>query len=65
MWLESLKEGPDSISRKSGNDVTENEEIVVKSGFLIFGVLKLEVVYTIESSITEDFMLTHLIIIEW
>ena len=65
MWLESLKEGPDSISRKSGNDVTENEEIVIKSGFLIFGVLKLEVVYTIESSITEDFMLTHLIIIEW
>jgi hypothetical protein len=65
MGFQSLQEAAYDISGQARHNVSQDEEIVVKIRFFFFGQSVFQVLDTIQSSVSQDFMLTHLIIIEW
>ena len=58
-----MKKSSNDVSGKTGNNASQDEQIVVETGFLVFRYLIFDILYAIEGSISEDFMLTHVIII--
>ena len=59
MRLEGLQQAADGIGGEAGDDVAQNQKIVVEGRLLLLRELKLQVLDAVQGSVRQDFMLTH------